>query len=145
MGAIPLVGTVIQSTVEGLSAAHAAKVEAKKAAALGNIELAKQYEVQAEALAKNSGGEVANMVTPVIKAFSKGATSEIIKQTSNTFKESVGMVGADYADATFIQWLKKHTYHILIGVGVVVGAFFIFKKKPAFSSARRSNVRYSKN
>lgn len=138
---IPLVGGAVQQTVEGLSASAEARKLAKKAEADGDLSLAESYQIQADMLAKSSGAVVGQQAGSVLKAFTKGVTTELVAQASDSAKEASGVVGASVVDSTIKEWFNQHLKML---TGVVVGLVAVFlvwkksnsKKRPTYRSRR---------
>jgi hypothetical protein len=126
---IPIAGGLAQQVVEGASAAHEAKKQAKLAEQQGQVELAQAYEAQAQALAQQSGAVVGQQAGSVFKAFSKGASNELIAQTSQSAKEVAGNVGAEIADQSIKAWFKKHLTAIIVGAIALIGLAVVWFKK----------------
>ncbi|MEO8534821.1 MAG: hypothetical protein ABI441_13775 [Flavobacterium sp.] len=130
---IPVVGGLAQNVVGGISEAHEAKKQEKAAIEAGNQAQADYYAQQAAQLAAQSGALVGQQAGGIVKAFSKGATDELIAQTSASTKAAAGNVGAAIADESIKAWFSMHWKQLLIGLGVI-GAFVFYsknnKKKP---------------
>jgi hypothetical protein len=132
---IPIVGGVASNIVGGMSEAHAAKKQAKQAAAEGNIQAAAVLEQKAEALANNAGQSFGTQTGQVLSAFTKGVVNEGYEQVNLGFKKAVSEKSADMVDLTAKSWLEKHWKHIAMGVGGLLSVVVLFK---ALSPKRRS-------
>ncbi|MFV8344586.1 hypothetical protein [Flavobacterium sp. ZB4P13] len=141
---IPIAGGLAQNIVEGASAAHEAKKQAKLAEQQGKLELAQAYEAQAQALAQQSGAVVGQQAGSVFKAFSKGATNEMIAQTSQATKEVAGNIGAELADQSIKSWFKKHMTAIIVGGVALIGLAVVWFKKSGHPSQKRWNMPVNK-
>lgn len=135
---IPVVGGSVQQTVQGLSASAEAKKQSKIAEQNGNLEQAEALRVQSDILAQQSGAIIGQNAGSVLKAFTKGATTEAIAQTSESTKIASGLIGASVVDSTIKEWFLLH-WKMLIGVlAGVVALFFIWKKT---KTAKRTTFR----
>lgn len=128
---IPIVGSQVQETVSGLSAAAEAKKQARQAEAQGQIELAQAYQAQADALSSKSGAIVGQNAGSVFKAFTKGATDEGLAQVSNATKQAGGSIVAELADQGIIAWIKKHTTALIFGGLGLVAIIVMWFRKPS--------------
>ncbi|SHM72039.1 hypothetical protein [Flavobacterium xinjiangense] len=126
---IPVVGGLAQNTVEGISASAEAKKQARIAEMEGNLAKAEALHAQSNALAQQSGAIVGQQAGSVINAFTKGATKEVIAQTSESVKEASGQVGASVIDFTIKEWFKKHWKHLLIVLSCIGAVYMIIKSK----------------
>jgi maltodextrin utilization protein YvdJ len=138
---IPIAGGFAQQTVQSLSDAHAAKVDAQKQMEAGNAEAA-AYALQVQqANLQNAGQTVGTMVSPTVSAFTKGLIDETYANVSTGAKQSLAKAGASVADLTIQEWFKSHLKHILIGAGVLVSCIIawktLFKAKPQVSYKKR--------
>ncbi|SNS02519.1 hypothetical protein [Flavobacterium sp. ov086] len=133
LSAIPVFGGIAQNVVSGISDAHELKKQEKAARDAGNQQQADLLAQQAAQAAAQSGAYVGQQAGSVVKAFSKGATDELIAQTSASTKSAAGNVGAAIADESIKAWFSLHWKQLLIGLGIV-GAFVFYsknnKKKP---------------
>lgn len=131
LGAIPLVGGLAQNIVTGISEADAMKKQARQAEEEGRIADALALQQQADYLAKLQGAQVGQQAGSVIKAFTKGATDEMLASASNTSKGFVGNVGASVADQSIKAWFKKHWKKMLIALAAIIAGVYIYKKSKA--------------
>lgn len=136
---IPVVGGVVQSTVQGASDAHALKKQSAELAKQGQVEQAQAMALQAEELAQASGAIIGQQVGTQFKAFTKGASKEFMAQTSSAAQSTIGVAGASFVDFTIKEWIMKHLNKILILVGASGLAIWYFKSKK--SAPRRSSYR----
>jgi multidrug efflux pump subunit AcrA (membrane-fusion protein) len=135
---IPVVGGVVQSTVENASASAEARKQAKIAESQGNIAQAEALRIQADVLAQQSGALVGQQAGSVLKAFTKGATTEAIAQVSESTKTASGIIGASVVDSTIKEWFIQH-WKMLVGVVVgLVTVFLVWKKS---TSKKRPTLR----
>lgn len=139
LSAIPVVGGVAHSVVTNISAAHEAKKQEQAAIKAGNEAQAEYYKQIAEQQSQIAGAQVGQQAGGLLNAFQKGATNELIAVTSKGTKEVVGMVGAEVADESLKSWFTKHINKFLIGLGVLVGGFLIYKKSSG--GKKKSNYR----
>lgn len=115
---IPGVGGVIAGTIGQLQDAHYAKKEARE-------QEAQLLAEQAGANLGNAGGTIAGQVLST--ALQNGYT-----KASDEVKSGLGKVGANVADHTIKEWIKKHKW-LLVGVGlglplVIWGAVKLFRR-----------------
>lgn len=136
---VPIVGGLAQDVVGGLSAAHEAKKQEKAAIEAGNQQQAEYYRQLAEAEALKSGAVVGQQAGSIVKTFSKGATDELIAQTSASTKAVAGNIGAEIADQSIKAWFTNHWKHLLIALGVIVGGIFFYKKSG--NNNRKKSIR----
>lgn len=134
---VPVVGGLAQNVVSNISAAHEAKKQEQAAIEAGNAEQAQYYAQLAAQNGIQAGAVVGQQAGSVLNAFSKGATQELIAQTSAGTKAAAGQVGAEIADQSIKAWFTKHLNHLLIGLGVIVGAIFLYKKNSKPTVKRR--------
>jgi hypothetical protein len=125
---IPVVGGLAQNVVGGISEAHEARKQEKAAIEAGNQQQAEYWAQVAQEKAATSGALVGQQAGGVFKNFAKGATNELIAQTSAGTKEAAGSIGAEIADQSIKAWFTKHLNKLLIGLGVLVGAIFLYKQ-----------------
>lgn len=125
---IPVVGGVASDIVGNISASHEAKKLAKQAEEAGNQALADAYNNQADTLAATAGQVVGQQAGNVLSAFAKGATNEMIAQTSNGVKSAAGNIGAEIADQSIKSWFVKHWWHLGIGLLALIGGVFFFRR-----------------
>lgn len=125
---VPVVGGLAQGVVSNLSASHEAKKQEQAAINAGNEQQAEYYRQLAEQQAQLAGAQVGQQAGGVLNAFTKGASNELIASTSQTAKSVAGNVGAEIADESIKAWFLKHWKHLLIGLGVIWGGFFLYKK-----------------
>lgn len=127
LSAIPVVGGLAQSVVSNISASHEAKKQEEAAIKAGNEQQAEYYRQLAEQQALLAGAQVGQQGGSVIKTFTKGATDELIAQTSASTKKVAGDIGAELTDQTIKSWFGLHWKHLLIGLGVIGGVLFFRK------------------
>ncbi|MFV8343914.1 hypothetical protein [Flavobacterium sp. XS2P39] len=125
---IPVVGGVAQNVVQNASAAAELKKQAKIAEEQGKLAQAEALRAQSDILAQDAGKVIGQQAGSVLNAFTKGATTEAMAQVSNTAKETAGKIGAEIADQSILEWLKKHAKHLLIGAVAIIGGVFLYKK-----------------
>lgn len=125
---IPIVGGLAQNVVGGISASHEAKKQEQAALEAGNQAQAEYYAQQAQVLAQQAGAQVGQVAGSTLKTFSKGATDELIAQASDNTKMVAGNFASAVADEGIKTWFTKHWHHLLIGLGVIFGGFFLYKK-----------------
>jgi hypothetical protein len=128
LSAIPVVGGLAQGVVTNLSAAHEAKKQEEAAIKAGNKAQAEYYAQVAQQQATLAGATVGQTAGSTLKTFSKGVTDELILQTSDSAKVVAGTVASSIADEGIKVWFTKHWHHLLIGLGVVFGGLFFYKK-----------------
>ena len=140
---IPLVGSVAQSTVENISASAEAKKQARNAERDGNLAQAEALHLQSDILAQQSGALIGQQAGSVLKAFTKGATTEVVAQVSESTKVASGIIGASVVDSTVKEWF---TLHWKMLVGALVGVIVVFKiwKKQSHPSRKRWNAPVNK-
>ena len=136
---IPVVGGVAQTVVQGASEAHELKKQSKQMELLNKQAEAEALQAQAYEKAQISGALVGQQAGSVLKAFTKGATNELMAQSTQAVKQSTGVVGAEAVDWTIKEWFNKHWKHLLIGVAAVVAAIWGYKK--FFKGNRRTVTR----
>jgi hypothetical protein len=126
---IPVVGSVAQSVVENASASAEAKKQARIAEENGNIAQAEALHAQADILAQQSGALVGQQAGSVLKAFTKGATTEVVAQVSESTKLASGIIGASVVDSTIKEWFVLHWKHLLIVLSCFGAVYMIIKSK----------------
>lgn len=143
LGAIPIVGGLVQNTVSGISQAHEMKKEAEKAQAEGKIAEAQALQAQADYIASLSGQKVGQSAGTVFNAFSKGTTEELINTVSQGNKQLAGNVGSAIVDETIKSWFTKHWKKFVIALGVLLSVFLIWKnsKKGQRKPIRKTSYR----
>lgn len=128
---VPVAGGLLTNVVGGISEAHEMKKQAREAELQGRLEEAQALQAQADYLAKLQGANVGQQAGGVIKAFTKGATDEMLASASQTSKEFAGNVGASVADESIKAWFKKHWKKMLIALVAIIGGVYIYKKSKA--------------
>lgn len=128
LSAIPIVGGLAQQTVEGLSAAHQAKNDAKILAEQGKLEQAALMQQQAQVLSAQAGANVGQVAGNTLDAFARGATDELLASASKSTQKVAGQVGAGVVDFTIKEWFSQH-WKLLVGVVVGLGAVIFFWKR----------------
>ncbi|KFF15082.1 hypothetical protein [Flavobacterium hydatis] len=131
LGAIPVVGSTLKDVVTGISEADQLRKQAREAEEQGKLADAQALQQQADYLAQLKGAQVGQQAGGVIKAFTKGATDEMLASVSNTSKEFVGNVGASVADQSIKAWFKKHWKNMLIALCAIIGGVYIYRKSKA--------------
>lgn len=125
---IPVVGGLAKDVVGGLAASHQAKKDEKAAIEAGNQAQAEYYAQVAQQQAQIAGAQVGQVAGSTLKTFSKGATEELLSQVSDNTKQVVGTVASSVADYGIKAWFTKHWHQLLIGLGVVLGGLFLYKR-----------------
>lgn len=138
LSAIPIVGGLSQQIVEGISASHQAKKDAKILQEQGKLAEAALMEQQSQVLAANAGANVGQVAGNTLDAFSRGATNELIASASNSTKKVVGQAGAGVVDFTIKEWFNKH-WKTLVGVVILLGGIIFFWKRQ--SGQKKSYVK----
>lgn len=119
-GMIPGVGGQVQSVMQGFSDA----AELKK----------QQRQAEAQAVAEQASQTAGNL----IGSQTGKLVNKAIAGASDSFKETTGQAGASVVDFTIKEWFKKHVWHVVAGVGVILGLIFVPKlfRKKRFSAPR---------
>lgn len=128
---VPGVGGAI---IGSLSQAH----EAKKAAKAEQNEMRKQqklYEAEQKAL------EAGNLAGSVIKSNASHFANKVLKNAYDGLddgaKQAMGYVGKGVAEYSISIWFKENWKKILIGVGLLFGAIFFYKRMNRSNYRRR--------
>lgn len=126
MGAIPIVGGTVQNISQKLQDANQAKKDAQNAQNEYDRQVAEAREAELKAQAyATAGNTVGAVVNSGAQLFAKGVTEGAYAGLSTGAQQGLGTVGAEVADRTIAAWFKKHWKHILIGLGVIGGIWFI--------------------
>ncbi|WP_300976890.1 hypothetical protein [Flavobacterium sp.] len=141
LGAIPLVGGVVQGAVQNISQAHEMKLEAKRLEEEGKAQEALAMQQQAEFLAQQAGAQVGQQAGGQFKAFTKGAANEFKAQVSDGTNQVIGQAGATVVDLTISQWLKLHWLKIVLALGAIGGLIYYFKNKDQKKRPVRRQIR----
>jgi hypothetical protein len=135
LSAIPIVGGIAQSTVQGITDANQAKKDAQLLAEQGRLEEAALMEQKAQVLASNAGANVGQVAGNTLNAFARGATDELIASASVGTQKVAGQVGAGLVDFTIKEWFTKH-WKTLVGLIVVVFSVVFFWRRSRTSNKK---------
>lgn len=128
LGSIPVAGSFLQTTVSGMSDAHALKKQEAQAVKDGNAELARQYAEQAQLASSASGGAMGSVTGGIVKSFAnqlvKGTVNGAYDGVNSGLKEGIAKSGASLGNMALGEWFKVHWWKVVAGLGVLGGVIF---------------------
>jgi hypothetical protein len=121
-GAIPFAGGMVQTTMQGLSDAHAAK-KANRIA-------------EAQAKAEEAGQIAGNGIGSIAGQFINSTAKNAYQKASDDVKAGAGQTGALIVDSTINEWFKNH-WKLVAGIfGGIVALFFVLPRMIAGGNSR---------
>ena len=141
LSAIPVVGGLAQNVVGGISDAHEAKKAQRAAEQAGNAELAQAYAEQVKYAAAVSGGQMGTVAGGIVKQFAnnigKATVEGAYDGVGDGVKQGLAKSGASMGNMVLSEWLKKHWWKLVAGIGAVGAVIFFAVRSGRGKTARR--------